>query len=232
MGIKQEIYDWLVRKNENVQREYERYVIEHLEEHYTNRMKHWSILWKLNWHYRILNNKDFVLYPNDSAETLQRDIIKNEKKTPKKVKGRKDVGFIIKNNAGNYVDVSWKKIEGVVFYNVYFSEDKEQYKFAYKGNGNSCRIRNLRHDTQYYIKIKYSLNGENYKDDLSIMPVKTKKLNKYEQIFGIKELYSDGAESEYKKRMSAMNIAKGLMRYDVISFDIFDTLLLRPFTFT
>ena len=52
-NIKDSIYNFLVRKNENVQYEYERYVMQNTIEHYENRMKHWKILFKLNWHYRV-----------------------------------------------------------------------------------------------------------------------------------------------------------------------------------
>lgn len=41
--------------------------------------------------------------------------------------------------------------------------------------------------------------------------------------------YLDGAESEVSKRREAIRFAKDLLQYDVVSFDIFDTLILRPF---
>lgn len=62
MSIKDRLYDYVVRKNENVRYEYERYVMEHTIEHYENRRKHWKILWKLNWHYRIKGNNSPMLY--------------------------------------------------------------------------------------------------------------------------------------------------------------------------
>jgi len=46
----------------------------------------------------------------------------------------------------------------------------------------------------------------------------------------IKLPYLDGAESEVVYRPKPHEFAKTLLRYDVISFDIFDTLLLRPFS--
>lgn len=45
----------------------------------------------------------------------------------------------------------------------------------------------------------------------------------------VKLPYLDGAESEVYKRPSEYHFAKSLLQYDVISFDIFDTLILRPF---
>lgn len=41
--------------------------------------------------------------------------------------------------------------------------------------------------------------------------------------------YLEGAESDLEKRREAIFFAKDLMRFDVVSFDIFDTLILRPF---
>jgi len=41
--------------------------------------------------------------------------------------------------------------------------------------------------------------------------------------------YLNGAESEVANREDAIIFTKGLLQYDVISFDIFDTLILRPF---
>ncbi|HJA11446.1 MAG TPA: hypothetical protein H9799_00585, partial [Candidatus Mediterraneibacter merdipullorum] len=62
MGLKQKVYDGIVRTNKNVQKEYERYVVEHIEEHYKNRLKHWKILWDLIWHYQIRKNEEPLIY--------------------------------------------------------------------------------------------------------------------------------------------------------------------------
>ena len=45
-----------------------------------------------------------------------------------------------------------------------------------------------------------------------------------------KQLYSGGSESSLSKRSSPEAFAKELSRFDVISFDVFDTLILRPFS--
>ncbi len=55
-------YNLFVNKNQNVKYEYERYVQENLEEHYTNRLKQWKILLNLNWHYRIKKSNKPLLY--------------------------------------------------------------------------------------------------------------------------------------------------------------------------
>lgn len=41
--------------------------------------------------------------------------------------------------------------------------------------------------------------------------------------------YMDGAESEILNRPQPFHLARTLLEYDIISFDIFDTLILRPF---
>ena len=55
-------YRYLVEKNPNVKYEYERYVQENLQEHYTNRLKHWRILFSLNWHYRVRKKTQPLLF--------------------------------------------------------------------------------------------------------------------------------------------------------------------------
>ena len=63
-------YDFFVRKNEWIRREYERYVIEHIEEHDKLRFLYWLVLLRLNWHYRILRKKTPLLYENRDAEKV------------------------------------------------------------------------------------------------------------------------------------------------------------------
>ena len=45
-----------------------------------------------------------------------------------------------------------------------------------------------------------------------------------------KNLYSEGSESSLSARESPEAIAAKLAAYDVVSFDVFDTLLFRPFS--
>jgi len=52
----------VIKKNSNVCYEYERYVMEHIEEHYLNKFKHWRLLWKLNWHYRVKKSTQPMMY--------------------------------------------------------------------------------------------------------------------------------------------------------------------------
>lgn len=67
--IKDKMYDFFVRKNDKVRYEYEKYVQEHIEEHKKKRLKHWIILLKLNWCYRIRKKNDTLQPPPESKPT-------------------------------------------------------------------------------------------------------------------------------------------------------------------
>ena len=117
--IKDKLYYYFVQKNWGVCREYEPYVNAHREEHAKARWKHWWMLIRLNWHYRIMRKSAWL-----------------------------------------------------------------------------------------YLKPKSPAKKMPAKQNLP---------------------YLDGAESELCKRPLPIHLAMQLISYDVISFDIFDTLLLRPF---
>lgn len=68
---KDKLYDALVRKNERVRYEYERYVIENRTEHYENRRKHWKILFQLKWHYQVRKKTDPMLYWDTASSQKQ-----------------------------------------------------------------------------------------------------------------------------------------------------------------
>ena len=60
--IKDRLFYYFAEKNENIRREYSAYVIEHIEEHKRKRWKHWKVLIRLNWHYRILKRTSALYY--------------------------------------------------------------------------------------------------------------------------------------------------------------------------
>lgn len=141
MGLKNSIYNYIVRSNEDVRQEYEQYVQSHITEHYTNRWRHWKILMALNWHYRVKKNKDSLLYLMPPKQ--------NERDTLEK------------------------------------TLNKPTTKPTTKPN------------------------------DTSISKIKLP--------------YLRGSESRLFNNKEAHYIAKDCMSYDVVSFDIFDTLICRPF---
>ena len=61
-NLKDKIYYTMVRKNADVQYEYERYVMENIKEHYESHIKHWKILFKLKWHYQVAKKTERMLY--------------------------------------------------------------------------------------------------------------------------------------------------------------------------
>ena len=59
--LKDKLYYYLAEKNWGVRREYGPYVVIHQEEHAKTPWKHWCLLIKLNWHYRILRRTEVML---------------------------------------------------------------------------------------------------------------------------------------------------------------------------
>lgn len=115
--IKDWLYYYFAEKNWGVRREYGPYVDAHQEEHKKHRWKHWWLLVRLNWHYRVLRRESW-LYSSD----------------------RKDQNTVFKH-----------------------------------------------------------------------LP------------------YMNGPENDINKRMLPVHFARELLQFDVISFDVFDTLIFRPF---
>lgn len=66
------LYDLVVGKNEYVKYEYERYVREHLEEHYIHRFRHIKLLWKLIVHFEYKKSTQPLLYWNDDNHPLNK----------------------------------------------------------------------------------------------------------------------------------------------------------------
>lgn len=135
--FKDKLFYFFAEKNENIQREYSAFVIEHIEEHRQKRWKHWKVLMRLNWHYRIKKRTSALYYP----KTEEKSKSTNSKPAAAKTK-------VSQPNTGS------------------------------KGR----------------------------------LP------------------YMKGPESELSKRMLTHHFAMRLLPYDVISFDIFDTLVLRSFS--
>ena len=65
--IKHRLYYYFAEKNWGVRREYGPYVDAHQEDHHSHRWKHWWLLIRLNWHYRILRSKKFLIREMDPA---------------------------------------------------------------------------------------------------------------------------------------------------------------------
>jgi len=59
--IKDKLYYYFAEKNWGVRREYGPYVDAHQEEHVKQRWKHWWLLIRLNWHYRIRRSTQYLI---------------------------------------------------------------------------------------------------------------------------------------------------------------------------
>lgn len=60
--VKDKLYYYFAEKNWGVRREYGPYVDAHQEEHAKRRWKHWWMLIRLNWHYRIFRRTNLLYY--------------------------------------------------------------------------------------------------------------------------------------------------------------------------
>ena len=73
--IKWDVYNFLVKRNKNVEYEYERYVDEHKGEHNKNRVKHWVKLCGLKWHYEVRKERKRMIYLDDIAATNRVELV-------------------------------------------------------------------------------------------------------------------------------------------------------------
>lgn len=125
-------------------------------------------------------------------------------------------------------EISWTPVSGALHYNLYRSEEDGSYRFLIQTRETGYADKELKSGTAYSYLLKYTKNGKTYQE----FPRRL-KLTAPGEKFTKKNsgrLFEKGAESQASNRVSVMNFAKGLMPYDVISFDVFDTLLFRPFS--
>lgn len=165
-------YNFFVKKNSDVQREYERYVMENIENHKKHRLAHWKLLFKLNWHYRVKKKKEPLLY-ND-------ELLDYTEKAPDNVTDKKPA----------------VKVESKV----------------------------TKETTKKEVPKKEAPKNEVVKKEVNNVKKEVKA-----EVVG-KLPYLDGAESELFKRKSPHYACRALAAYDIISYDIFDTLVFRPFS--
>lgn len=109
-----------------------------------------------------------------------------------------------------------KKIKDKLYFffvekNAYIRSDYEGYVNQHLEEHKKNRLKSWKRLLE--LNWKYRILREPF-----VMPAKKKKL-----------AYLCGAESEIMQRLRPEILAKKLLLYDVISFDIFDTLILRPF---
>ena len=125
-------------------------------------------------------------------------------------------------------EISWEPVSKALHYNLYRSEEGGKYKFLIQTEESSYTDKKIESGTSYTYLLKYTLNGKKYQEFPHILKLTAPGEKFLKKNSG--RLYEKGAESQASNRISVMNFAKGLMSYDVISFDVFDTLLFRPFS--
>ena len=125
-------------------------------------------------------------------------------------------------------EISWEPVPKALHYNLYRSEEGGKYKFLIQTEESSYTDKNIKSGTAYIYLLKYTLNGKKYQEFPHILKLTAPGEKFLKKNSG--RLYEKGAESQGSNRISVMNFAKGLMSYDVVSFDVFDTLLFRPFS--
>lgn len=310
--IKDKLYDSLVVSIPEVQKHYEGYKDCNTEYHNKNRFKSLKFLFALRRFYKKGKKGNFPQAPKPyMVKKIASDFLSNDQ-TP-------TVQLKVKHISTNSIELEWTQASDVKVYNLYRSDNQKDYKFLIKGSENSYIDKDLKPGTTYYYKLKYSLNGQNYRE-LKVLKVKTESSNsksintaisvvslgvnqielkwnsianamyynlyrsenqidykfltktsslqfvdtdvKNEHTYYYKikytlddksykelpqnkkvelpkiknglqntpPLYKAGAESTYKNRPLPIQFAKYLSSYDLISFDIFDTLLFRPFS--
>lgn len=81
--LKNKLYYYFAEKNWGVRREYGPYVDAHPEEHAKQPWKHWWMLFRLNWHYRVLRRRTLLLTPQLTAEPIKTEPVKRAVTGPK-----------------------------------------------------------------------------------------------------------------------------------------------------
>ncbi len=311
-GLKERLYEKIVRKNERVRKAYERYVTGHLAQHQSHRLRHWLVLALLAWKYRksqknrlhriqLLGIKDgratirmekifgavcYNLYHSedgvhfrflaktesnryktaslppetitfykfkvsmdgsfysDFSEILSVSTVADENlywarrlayadsggqreqnKTGKSRKERHSHRLQAEADPAGGASLFWEGEAKALHYNVYRAGEDGEFRFLVQ-TSKTCFTDDQPAPGIYRYRVKYTCDNRKYHDLGETAPVKT-----HLPLPGAGgRLYEKGAESEASNRISPMNFAKSLMPYPVISFDIFDTLVLRPFS--
>lgn len=128
---------------------------------------------------------------------------------------------------GEGIRISWNLLPGTLHYNLYRAEEGNPYTFLVQTKKGVYVDEKIKGGTFYEYKLKYTKDGKKYHDYPSVVSA-TAAMEKYRNS-NSGPLPAKRSESVGHGRMSFMHLAKGMMPYEVISFDVFDTLLFRPF---
>lgn len=148
---------------------------------------------------------------------------------------RQKQGPSIKNNVSldavkgddQGIILKWEKIADALHYNIYRTDKNGHRAFLIQTDKESYYDTKVQPGEKYVYKIKYTIDGKKYHEYPSTVS-QTAPQSRYGNANSGK-LFEKGAESTKLGRISPEHFAKGLLPFDVISFDVFDTLILRPF---
>lgn len=229
--MKDWLYQKVVRRNERIQREYERYVLGHIKEHQSRRLRHWLVLLGLSWKYR-----------NSQKNKVHALVLIKQKGTIAKMRMEWIPGAVCYNVYRSRDGIHYHFLDKVKKH-VYTARELEPeslyfYKFKvsldgthYSGFSEVLTVSTV-HNQELFLMQKLAQSSEISKTEKGGVKKENQPAKTSKSDHGVSETgrLPSGAESGATGRPSAMHFAKGLMPYEVISFDIFDTLLFRPFS--
>lgn len=175
MGLHENVYNRLVRKNENVCREYEQYVISHVDEHYKKRIKHWIVLARLKYHYEILNRTEPLL-KTETENSVIFDRQQNELETKVEIKTKTEqkhkksnifqreevLPFV--NNLMKYDVISFDIFDTLIFRP--FNNPRDLF-FVIGKKLNVLNFRKIRMDAENVVRKEAMLKYNNHEVSLS-----------------------------------------------------------------
>ncbi len=122
----------------------------------------------------------------------------------------------------------WEKIPGALHYNLYRSREGGNWRFAVQTEEDRYLDSQVKGGDAYVYKLKYTFDGKRY-HEFPEQAAGRAPLEKYRNA-NSGRLWERGAESEAVGRPLPVHLAKSMLAFDVVSFDVFDTLILRPFS--
>ena len=133
------------------------------------------------------------------------------------------IKLAVKETDTNIIKLAWKPVSEVCAYRVFLEGGGKKFHVEGRTENTAFNIKKLKSDTEYnvYVQGIYE-NGDTTETAKAVCRTKY-------PLSASPNPYTDGPESDAVKRRTVYFLAKELMQYDVISFDIFDTLILRPF---
>lgn len=179
--MKDWFYDRIVRRNERIQKEYERYVRGHLEEHKKKRWKHWLVLLGLSWKYR-----------NSQKNRIHTFVLVKQKKDSAKVRMEWVPGAVCYN--------IYLSTDGVKYH---FLQKEKHHVCTLQGMGNGKM-----YFLKYKVSLDGRFYSE-FSEVLTVSAVQNKELYFMEQLS--QKLEKENGSSDMKGKNRNQNTAAEIM---------------------